>query len=362
MRTLIFALGHMEYTIELAEALSDKIETHLFIPYKKAERFKIEGGAYFHLHKFHQPRLRNPSNALLILDLIKKFKQINPDILHIQGEHPWFDLSLPYLKRKYPVVITVHDVSLHSGDRDSSKIPQFVYDINRRSAHQYIVHGKLLREEMVSLYKKEYDQVNVLYRGINSIYNRYDTISTLERNVILFFGRIWDYKGLKYLIEAEPLISREIEDIKIVIAGHGDDFEKYDKLMVNRDKYEIYNEFIPNEKIPELFSRASIVVLPYTDASQSGVVPLAYAFKKPVIVTDVGSLPEVVDNGKTGFIVPPCDAKAIAKAVVAILKDEKLQHEMGANSYQKAVTELAWDSIAANTIEVYKKAIERKRS
>ena len=130
--------------------------------------------------------------------------------------------------------------------------------------------------------------------------------------------------------------------------------------MQTKSTFEIYNKFISHEEVSELFQRASVVVLPYIDASQSGIVPIAYAFKKPVVVTNVGSIPEVVDDGKTGFIVPPRDSKALADAIIKLLKNDKLRKEMGEHAYKKMKEELSWDKIAKKTIEVYKEAIRDK--
>ena len=100
-----------------------------------------------------------------------------------------------------------------------------------------------------------------------------------------------------------------------------------------------------------------MVVLPYVEATQSAVIPIAYVFGKPVVVTNVGALSEVVEQGKTGFIVPPKDEKLLAEAVIKLLKNDKLRKEMGKNAYKFAMTELSLDKIANMTIEVYKKAI-----
>jgi len=305
-----------------------------------------------------QPRFRYPTNLLTLYGIINKINAFNPDILHIQGEHPWFNLTLPFLRRRYPLVTTIHDVVLHIGDSRSRKIPSFIHKLSIIYANQIIVHGEKLKKDMMEKSNKSVSNVHVVPRGVNSIYRRFLKSKVKEEDhLILFFGRIWEYKGLRYLIEAEPLITEKVPTAKIVIAGKGEDFRKYQEMMVHKEKFIIYNQFIPKEMVSELFQRASIVVFPYIEASQSGVVPLAYAFKKPVVVTDVGSIPEVVDDGKTGYIVPPKDPKKLAEAVIDLLEDKEKRRKMGENGYKKTEEELSWDSIAVKTIEVYKKAL-----
>ena len=107
---------------------------------------------------------------------------------------------------------------------------------------------------------------------------------------------------------------------------------------------------------------SGIIVLPYTEASQTGIIPIAYSFKKPVILTNVGGLPESVDDGKTGFVVPPRNEKALADAIIKLLKDVKLRKQMGENAYKKMKEELSWDVIAEKTIEVYKVAINEHKN
>jgi glycosyltransferase involved in cell wall biosynthesis len=242
---------------------------------------------------------------------------------------------------------------------ESSIVPKFTHRLAIKYAKQIIVHGEELKREMVREYNKALDDINVLNRGVNSIYRRFIKKEIEEENsTVLFFGRIWGYKGLQYLIEAEPKITREIPDLKIIIAGRGEDVNKiYGDKMINKDKYIIHNNHIPNKMVAELFQKASVVVLPYTDASQSGVVPLAYAFGKPVVVTNVGSLPEAVDDGETGYIVPPRNPEQLAKAVIDLLKDRKKRKRMGENAFRKTQEELAWKNIALKTKEVYEKAI-----
>jgi glycosyltransferase involved in cell wall biosynthesis len=124
--------------------------------------------------------------------------------------------------------------------------------------------------------------------------------------------------------------------------------------MAGRDAFEVYNYRIPYEEGARLFLQASVVALPYLEASQSGVIPTAYGFRRPVVVTDVGSLPEVVDDGVTGYVVPPRDPEALAAAIVRLLKDPDGCRRMGEQGYAKLKTDMAWSTIVESLLAVYR--------
>jgi glycosyltransferase involved in cell wall biosynthesis len=361
MRVVMIAFTNIEYTIELTEALAKRADVVLMIPAKQAGRFRHKIDAGTRLAPYIQPRLRQPANLLFVWRMVKQINRLQPDVIHIQRGHPWFNFALPFLRAR-AIVTTIHDVSLHSGDRESSKIPRFTHRLAVKYADQIIVHGEALRQELAAKSDRPPDEINVLPRGVNSIYRRYITRAVAEEDdTVLFFGRIWAYKGLKYLIEAEPVISAACPGLKIIIAGRGEDLQPYYEMMAHKDKFFVYNQRIPDDRVAGLFQRAAVVVLPYTDASQSGIVPLAYAFKKPVVVTAVGSLPEAVDHGQTGYVVPPKDPQKLAEAVIALLQNKKLRREMGQNAFRKAARELSWEGIADKTIAVYRRAIAGRR-
>jgi glycosyltransferase involved in cell wall biosynthesis len=178
-----------------------------------------------------------------------------------------------------------------------------------------------------------------------------------EEPQVLFFGRIWPYKGLDYLIRAEPLITSRAPQAKIVIAGTGEDFERYRRLMVNPDNFIVINEYVSDEKRAELFRRASVVVLPYIEASQSFIISIAYRFGKPVVATTVGGLPEMVDDGRTGFLVPPRNIDALADAVVQLMQDDGMRRKFGENGMQKVNVECAPEVVGRQTCVVYRRAM-----
>jgi glycosyltransferase involved in cell wall biosynthesis len=178
---------------------------------------------------------------------------------------------------------------------------------------------------------------------------------------VLFFGRIRAYKGLAHLIEAADLVAEKVPDVKFLIAGSGDHLEEYAALTEHSERFIVRQGFVPMDAVGELFQRAAVVALPYIDASQSGVVPLAYVFGKPVVTTRVGSIPEVVDDGQTGYLIEPRDSAQLAEALIKLLTDPVLRHQMGQNALRKVHTELSWERIAEKTLQVYARAMERRR-
>jgi glycosyltransferase involved in cell wall biosynthesis len=305
---------------------------------------------------FNQPRLRQPLQQIrMIYTILQHIRNFDPDVIHFQHRHFWFNLALPLLER-YPLVLTIHDPRHHTGDRASQKTPQMIADFGYRRADQIIVHSKQLKQVVVNELRIPSEIVHVIPHialGDDTAHNQVQE----DDHLILFFGRIWEYKGLEYLIRAEPLITAQVPDARIMIAGQGEDFARYRRMMVHPEHFIVYNEYVSDDKRAELFRRASIVVLPYIDASQSAVIPIAYTFAKPVVATAVGGLPEMVDHGRTGYIVPPRDERALADAIVCLLQDRKLRHQLGTQGKQKIDTECSSEVVAQKTLAVYHRAI-----
>lgn len=142
-----------------------------------------------------------------------------------------------------------------------------------------------------------------------------------HEKIILFFGFIRKYKGLDLLIEAMYLLKEKHSKIKLLIAGeYYEDCTKYTELIQQRQLEGcIYNhtQFINDSEVKYYLSAADFVIQPYRQATQSGVTPLAYHFEKPMLVTNVGGLPDLVPNNKSGIVVEP-DAKSVAAGIEAL--------------------------------------------
>ncbi|MEM7783786.1 MAG: glycosyltransferase [Planctomycetota bacterium] len=360
MKVAFVSHAFPEYCIQHAnELVSQGCEVLLVLPEEQTVPFAQTIDSRVEYFSFSYPRYRQPFRqwkaGCKILAAVKKFQ---PDVVHFQNGHLYFNFALRWLKN-YPLVITVHDVVQHAGDKESGKTPQWVMDMGFRKADHTIIHGRTLADRLGQL---GFDENQIAYIPHISIGKRDETKPHLDDGkTILFFGRIWGYKGIDYLIAAEPLITEKFPQVKIVIAGKGDDMEQYYSQMVHRDRFEVINCWVSDEQRTSLFDQASVVVLPYIEASQSGVVPIAYQHQKPVVATRIGGLPDAVDHGETGLLVEPRDHVELAEAVIQLLGDRDLRATMGRQGKMKLESEASPFAVVSQTIQVYQTAIERKK-
>jgi glycosyltransferase involved in cell wall biosynthesis len=356
MRVALISFDFGEYCVRLASALSRTADVLLLLPHQLAAPFLSELDPRVNFQPFDKPRFRQPVRQIRLgLDLVRRVNAFAPDVVHFQHGHLWFNGFLPLLRPR-PLVVTIHDPRHHLGDKVSQKTPQAVMDFGFRQADQVIVHAGQSKRVVATECGISPEIIHVV--PLIGLGSTLDSQPVHENGpTVLFFGRIWPYKGLEYLIRAEPLITAAVPDAKIVIAGEGEDFARYRTMMVHPERFIVHNEYISEEQCPTLFRQATVVALPYLDASQTAVVPLAYTAMKPVVATTVGGLPEIVDDGRTGYLVPPRDEQALATAIVRLLQDTALCQEMGLNGKRKLDAECGPAVIGDRTLAVYQRAL-----
>jgi len=297
-----------------------------------------------------QPTSMFSLKVLKFYQVVRLVKKVNPDVIHIQSAHPWPTLAMPFLRR-YPIVVTIHDPEIDPGAKLRGVI-QKSSDYLTRIADRIIVFGENLKK-MLGERSVDEAKIRVIPHGDYAFFCQWQDDSIAREEAILFFGRIIGRKGLEYLLDAAPQIFKRFPRLKIIIAGEGD-MEAYKDKLSPAENFEVFNDYIPDEQVAELFQRSKLVVLPYTQASQSGIVHIAFAFGVPVVATDLGSIPEVVRPGETGLLVPPRDAPAIAEAVIELLEDEDKRQTMSVEALRKMEQDCSWDDIARKTFDVYK--------
>lgn len=291
-------------------------------------------------------------NIFAHIKTIKSINNTNSEIIDFLDIHPWYVLYWPFLKgKKY---VTINDPEPHAGEAGlfTLLMIKFVTKFLLKRADKIIVLGS--KQELI-LRQLGYKQEIIVSRiGSYDFFNKYSNKKyKTEPQSILFFGRIKLYKGLDYLLDAliELKHSGSENNFKLIIAGEGDISVYWKKLLLLGESVELHNGYIGDEDVNKYFQRAAFIVMPYIEATQTGVVQVAYSFKKPVIATNVGSLPEVVINKKTGIIIEPKNVNQLKRAMITLLKNPKLAKKYGQNSYNFMKKELDWKKIVKKLVE-----------
>ncbi len=266
------------------------------------DRFKTED-AFF---------LINTANPFNIIRTALQINKDRPSLVIIQWWHPYFApcYTLLSLFLKAPVLFICHNVFPH----ERFIMDRFLTKLTLSKGDFFILHSeKEVRELQTILPDAEY-RVN-MHPTYSAFKTRELKEKTSEEKRLLFFGLVRPYKGLKYLLEA----LKELKDVYLTVAGDfGGTRDEYAELLNSpslRERVEIIDSYIPDNDIQGYFENCDAVVLPYVDATQSGVAQMAFGFEKPVIATRVGGLPEVVTDGETGILTEAGSASSLAEGI-----------------------------------------------
>jgi D-inositol-3-phosphate glycosyltransferase len=175
-----------------------------------------------------------------------------------------------------------------------------------------------------------------------------------DLSYILFFGFIRAYKGLDLLIEALGKEKLKKLGLKLIVAGefYENSAPYIDLVRKNHldDDIIFFNRFIRDDEVPAVFGLADLVVQPYRSATQSGVTQIAFHYEKPMLVTDVGGLSEIVKDGKCGYVTKP-DADSIASAILDYF--EKDRKALFTEGVKKEKLKFGWDKMTGSILNVY---------
>jgi glycosyltransferase involved in cell wall biosynthesis len=255
------------------------------------------------------------------------------DLVHITSPHLWNPLLIAAAQRAgRPVIQTLHDLDPHRGSPFAALIPVWNGLIIRRADH-ILVHAERYRARLLAggLPDARVTGLPLLHLFVGDA--RLPAVEDLARDVTyepwaLFFGRLEPYKGIEHLLAAGAMLDRPRGAApSIVIAGPGRVAPLWAGALPHQ--VAVREGLVADDAALALFRRCACLVLPYVDATQSALIAAAYYFRKPVIVTRSGALPEYVEHGRTGLVVEPEHPASLARALARLLSAPNLAQEMG---------------------------------
>ena len=353
MRIVIIHLGRKGagpvYTLEMAKALHALGHEVFYYASSAVENRKtVEEQAF--QKRFFDTYNSGLEYAFSILSwykikrVIDSIKNDAPDVVYSCMNDLWAPFIFPKLKG-ITRVKTIHDVGIHEGN--NSRFNIWWNNTGFKDAEKFVILSRKFVPKLVERGISEDRIVVIPHAG----FDYYTKLSSAKKQnsqnpIILFFGRIDQYKGISVLLQALPKVIEKHPNAILRITGSGNLQAEMPLIERFKENIDLQNRWIKDEEVRELVEDATFVVLPYTHATQSGVIPLAYAFSKPVVATNVGCLDEQVIEGETGYMCEGSDPVGLAEAMVKMLDNIEQTKQMGHNANKYMKKYLTWEASA----------------
>lgn len=314
------------------------------------DSFRINGTKYW----------INTLNPFNWLKVAKNINELDPDLVIMEWWHPYFTFCFRTLAKsvRAKIIFICHNVLPH----EHVPLDKTWAGLTLKHADAFIVQSGLDEKDLKCLlpdavYKKTVHPTYDAFRMKNTskAAARAQLSIKEDEQVLLFFGFVRKYKGLKYLIQAMPAIKKSLPKSRLLIVGDfGDSKPEYLELIAQAgvdDVISIYDGYIPDKEVEQYFAASDVVVAPYVSATQSGIIQIAYGFEKPVIATAVGGLPDVVNDSVTGYLVESENPSALSDAVIRFFNDTDIAAmEQGVRD---AAYLFSWDRMNETIQELY---------
>ena len=311
-----------------------------------------------------------PALETLSIGLAMARDQVDADVAHA---HTWYaDMAGLWIRtvHRIPLVVTLHSMEplrpwkadqLGSGYLLSSWIEKTAVE----SADRVIAVSARMRDDILEYFHADPAKVVVIHNGIDpDRFVRTEARDHLDRlgvkpPYVLFVGRITDQKGIFHLLEAARMLP---EGVQVVLCASAPDTpeieERLKKAVPTHPNVKWIYEMVPVPVVSQLYSHAAVFACPSV-YEPFGLINLeAMACETAVVASAVGGILEVVEDGKTGLLVPPGNAQALAAALRTLLEDPGRARAMGKAGRKRVEERFSWASVAARTQEVYGEAID----
>ena len=355
--------GGPRYTLELLRALIEKSSLALFVSYSRQSELAQE------FERLPIPRLVVDTYTDLRTAIYSTFRirsarekfwnyleDQHIDVILCTMSHLWnFPVLWRHDRGNKRYVFVLHDAVPHPGD----DVPMRRWLLRKEiaCADGIVTLSRHVLQTVVDECAYPDARVWVIPHGVFKYAptaERPTTRFRSDRFRLLFFGRVLAYKGLDILLQAYLILKEECPQVTLRIVGAGD-LEPYRALLGQAVGVDVENRWIGESEIGDIFSDADLLVVPYREASQSGVIPTAYASGLPVVVTPVGGLIEQTQHLRTGLVAESASPEALAKAIKRMVTDPEIYSSCADGAAEEARERLSWPAIAARFEEVIRK-------
>jgi glycosyltransferase involved in cell wall biosynthesis len=354
-RILVFAPHFAEYSLQMARAMAVHNKVLLIVD---LSNFESEVREPDHLpENLSIAKLSRKTFAQklgFVWKVIAKALIFRAEVVHLQ-EHglTTSHVASRLLCALFPSVLTVHDPKPHSG-LDALAHSKNARRLNRihKAVSAFHVHGSacamMLRDEV------KVNNRAVIETAHGPIYVPHvNEIATPSPTRILLFGRMQKYKGVEAFIDMAEEVAKEIPSLQAVLAGTGPEITRLRDRIKQSPHLVLIEKFMTPAEVISEFQKAALIVAPYIDATQSGVVAAAFANGRPVLATSVGGLVDSVTSGVNGILVPPQNPQALATEATKILGNHNIQRVLARNALATANGPHSWRSVADALVGAY---------
>lgn len=308
----------------------------------------------------HSERVLNSINPLSYYKTASQINHFHPDILIVPY---WMSFVAPSLgvvcrliNKKTKVLGLIHNAIPHEKRFFDKPLAKYFFS----ACDGFIALSDPVKEDLKSIIPDKPILVSPhpIYDHYSAKTSKSEASSNLgmnsDKKTLLFFGLIREYKGLDILLKAMDLLDNNYQ---LIIAGecYGD-FRIYQDIidsLHNKNNIKVLEEYIPDEMVSTLFSASDVLILPYRDATQSGVVAVAYQMETPLIATNVGALGETIRKGSTGLVVDNVTPEALAASINQYFEEETTNKEMYTKNIIKEKQRLSWNSFSKAILEFH---------
>lgn len=308
----------------------------------------------FYVHRISWKKIKVLGNLLFSVKVLKELKDLNPDIVHVQGL--WIGIPGYLAKKalKIPYVVTGHgsDVYLQSKLLLNLRSKPVL-----RSADAIIALTEDMKKEIQKISKKD---ILVVPNGVNLKEFKYSLKfnRTKKERKILFVGSLVPVKGVKYLIESMKAIKNNYSNVQLVIIGDGTEKHELEKLVVEFGLSDCVSFVgkVPNHKVSQYMIESDIFVLPSLSEGFGIVLLEAMASGLPIVASNVGGIPSLVQNEINGFLVESRNPERISEKVLLLFDNEELMIKISENN-KKIVEQYDWEKVVVQLEDIYYKCI-----